>query len=80
MTITEIQDLLSEYEARDWDSASEPYNIWQDVILSLPDYDEAATDRIDKGTNDRFVALDTVFYYSQADSKWLTETFSQVWT
>lgn len=31
-------------------------NIWQDVIMGLADYDGAATDEIDEGANDRFIA------------------------
>lgn len=31
-------------------------NIWQDIILRLDDYDAAATDAIDIGRSDRFLA------------------------
>lgn len=31
-------------------------NLWQDVILPSDEYDAEATDAIDRGTNDRFVA------------------------
>jgi len=71
--INEILDQLNDYEARDWDAATEPHNIWQDVILNLDEYDEAATDQIDRGTNDRFIAGDTMFTYSMQDSHWFTE-------
>ena len=52
---------------------SNPHNIWQDVILGLDGYDEAATDQIDRGANDRFIAGDTMFVYSMQDNHWFTE-------
>jgi hypothetical protein len=50
--------------------------VWQDLILGLAAYDEAATARIDRGRHDRFVALDTVFFYDHQGDQWHMEPYS----
>ena len=46
-------------------------NIWQDVILDLPGYDEAATEAIDpSGASDRFVADGVIYAYDAASRAW----------
>lgn len=67
---------LNAYGDRDFGSGPCELNIWQDVIVGLPAYDEAATDRIDRGKNDRFVALDTVFFYGHQHDRWHMEPYS----
>jgi hypothetical protein len=62
--ITEITEALNGYDA-------DPGNIWQDVILQLPEYDEAATDEIDNGRSDRFALADgTVIRYAAETGRW----------
>lgn len=45
-------------------------DIWQDVILRLDEYDEAATDAIDQGGSDRFVAGQRVIRWDGQDGRW----------
>ena len=61
-TAATITDTLNAYKGD---------NIWQDIILDLPGYDEAATDSLDEGGNDRFIA-DGVEYrwIEQNDRTW----------
>ena len=49
-------------------------NLWQDVILGAPWYDDAATDEIDEGRNDRFAATDgTVIAYAAERQEWVED-------
>lgn len=70
--MTRIADTLEALNAYD---AAGGDNIWQDVIFSLDGYDEAATDLIDEGASDRFVADDVTYRYDpQAfpNGSWVT--------
>jgi hypothetical protein len=49
---TEILDQLNAYDQGTGD------NIWQDVILGLDEYDEAATNALNQSSSDRFVLTD----------------------
>lgn len=46
-------------------------DIWQGLILTLDEYDEAGTDAIDEGKNDRFALADgTVIRYAGERDSW----------
>lgn len=58
MSIDDIITQLNDYQSsHDSSATSGPAvsNIWQDLILTFPGYDETLTDSHDSGRNDRFV-------------------------
>jgi hypothetical protein len=62
---TATDRLLNELNAYQGD------DIWQDIILGLHDYDEAATDEIDGGQSDRFALSDgSVIRYDYQRGEW----------
>ena len=55
-TTQQILDQLNAYaEAHADADPMDGHDIWQDLIMAADWYDDAATDRIDQGTNDRLV-------------------------
>lgn len=54
------------------------HDIWTDVILSLPGYDDNATSTLDESeqmTRSTFVADDTVFAWCDWNQEWQTSSF-----
>jgi hypothetical protein len=56
--VGEIVAALNDYEGAHTSETGD-HNIWQDVIIPLPEYDEALTDVYDTGQNDRFAVSGT---------------------
>ena len=67
--IDQLNEWQKNYDPQNWDGA----NIWEDVIYTLPGYDDAATDRIEHGTGDRFVADGRVYRYHPAKGEWVDD-------
>lgn len=45
-------------------------NVWQDVISMVDGYDDEATDRIDRGRSDRFVAAGVEYAFNERAGTW----------
>jgi hypothetical protein len=64
---------LNDYEAAHMTPAGEAaYNIWDDLIVRLPEYEADTTEAARGGDYTRFVALGTVFSYSDEAGRWVT--------
>jgi hypothetical protein len=72
--IADIIEALNAYDqSREYGGVTEPTanNVWQDVILPLPEYGESKTDEIDEGSNDRFALSDgSVIRYDPVGRSW----------
>lgn len=63
---------LNDYEAAHMTPAGEAaYNIWDDLIVRLPEYEVDSTEAVG-GDHGEFVALGAVFSYSQKAGRWVT--------
>ncbi len=62
MTSIEILEALNTYDG---------INIWDDVILCIPGYDEEATDLIDVGYSDRFIADGIEYRHAHEIDRWI---------
>lgn len=74
MSTQEIIDRLNAYDAEHPPATSG--DIWQDVILGLDEYDEAATDKLDgQQANDRFATTDgSVIRYDAQTKSWYEQS------
>lgn len=64
-------DTTAEQTVIDTLNAYEGDNIWQDVVLNIPGYDEDATEAIDpSGASDRFVAGGVTYRHEASRGAW----------
>jgi hypothetical protein len=67
---------LKDYEAAHSDPAGEAtYNIWDDLIVRLPEYEVDTTEVVDGGSHMHFAALGTVFSYSHDTGGWVSRPY-----
>lgn len=79
-TAVQIADLLDAYDADPaHDRTENENNIWEDLILGLPEYDDEATEQINE---DDTVALSSgeVVHYSQQLGRWEYWGLVSEWT
>lgn len=74
--VGEILAELNRYEAAHLDIDTEgAYDIWDGLIVRLPEYEADATEAVDGGSRMNFAALGTVFSYSHETGGWVTEPY-----
>lgn len=78
-TTQEIIDRLNRYESEHPDRqearAGRAYDPWNDVILTLAEYDEGGTNDIDTHASDRFALTDgTVIRFDTMRAEWYEQS------